>query len=298
MGFDTDHPSLAASVTKVDVYLSLAQDRAPQIRRDELDLRIPVPYTLWNGYGLHPYFERKAREPADRKSYKISQLMRCSTATFSPTWLYEDMQLMLFDIAQTAWQFSQVRSMDSQVCFTADSRLAQSAIARLDKHAAELHSLGNIIDDPASSPAVHRYLMWAYSGKEPAESSNSENSITERIWTARNSTMMLYHLINIHIYANVRLLRDLVVDAQISSQEAAKQDPADASRRLTNDAIMNTWVQSSDGRSALLHSVAIVKAYEAGYAPFAPQAPGSHCVHRLDYCSARFPSKLVGEMVH
>lgn len=261
---------IAANIFKVDAYLTLLDDQTPQIRRDELDIRLTSPFTLWNAYDLHTYFSRKPRDPQDRNALSLAQLLRRPHGgLMSPSPLYDDMQALLLGVAHDVWEFAQVRRGGGPggscgIEAVEGNRQAMIVVTKLGLWREDLDSLGYVIDDPLMDPEAYHYLLWAYAASEREDNEESRKAVIGRIRMIRLNTIMLYHLVNMHLYADMRLLRDLLLLLHDNRPPLlAEESPQAAALHRQKESTVLSWTQSKDGRTALLHAIAATKVYDA-----------------------------------
>ncbi|KAL2214532.1 hypothetical protein CC79DRAFT_1392378 [Sarocladium strictum] len=256
---------IAAVMFKIDTCLSLAGNRAPRMRREELHVFLPVPFTLWNAFGLGHHFARLPQQPRAPEQYTISQFLRFSHIDIPV--FYEDVQLILCDAIQCTWQLAQTRRMDARLAGPVESVAPVDVEKKLIMASKETACLGRAMTDGSMDVETRALLMWVYTGKEEQTDPGWADSVAARIFLLNTSTLMLQCLANMNLHADVEVLKAHLTQARSDLGEAAQIG-----------AHIPTWAHSPDGRLAFLHAMATFNHYER-------TTPSESVVH-TDICAA------------
>lgn len=250
---------------KIDTCLSLAGNKAPRMRSEELQGFIPVPFTQWNAFGLGPHFERFPHQPRAAEQYTISQLLRISSIDISV--FYEDLQLLLCEAVQRTWQLVQTRRMDANLLRPVESLQPMDINKKLIMCCKEIRRLSLAMRDDSQDLETRKLLLWVYTGKEEPGDPGWEDTVSARILSMKISTLMLQCLANMNLHSDVELLKAHITQPKSDSQEA-----------IRTAAHISAWAHSPDGRLAFLHSMATFIHYDK-------VSPTEYTVH-TDICAA------------
>lgn len=259
---------IAAVMFKIDTCLFLTDNRAPRIRREELIVMLPVPFTHWNAFGLGQHFERWPRQIREPEKYTISQLLRSPSIEFPV--FYEDIQLILCEAAQWTWQLAQTRKADLHVLNPVESLQPMDIKKKLILCCKELRRLARAINEPDRDPDTRQMVLWAYTGKEEPGDPGWEETVLARVLSMYMSSLMLQCLGNMHLHSDIEFLK-----MQLTRSKPPSQDELRDNGHLS---VVAVWAHSPDGRLAFLHAMAT-------FVHYAKRSLAEYAVH-TDICTA------------
>ncbi|KAH8168400.1 fungal zn(2)-Cys(6) binuclear cluster domain-containing protein [Sarocladium implicatum] len=242
---------MAAIMLKIDACLCLIGDRSPRIRGEELGSRLPVPFTIWNSYGLGQHFERAPHQPRELEQYSISQLLQISHVDIPL--FYEDIQLILSAAIQSSRQVAQAQQQGVHVDLVAAKQRHAFTADRLELCEKRLHCLHHAVRPNTTDPDTRRLLLWTYTGKEEPEDKSSPELVVSRLVCIDKSTSLMESLARMNLHADVRMLGTRMTQSQTNSPESLRTSPT-----------VLAWADSPTGRMALLDAMAALIHFEKG----------------------------------
>lgn len=248
---------LAANMLKADVAIALFLNQPPLMEPEELELSIPCTFALANARGIHKFFRRHPKEPPGREGWPISH-MACSVPGMLPPWLVmEDIQLGLCGLYRAIWKSAQMHHSSIY-----DSGQLQR---QLDIWKCELDKISGLWGQPEANATAINYLLRVYSAKEEPDMDGWEKPVVHRIAAIFFNVTMLYHLLSLHLFAEIRLI-SLIKIGSGSLGQAFNSGLKDMEARSK----MQKWASSFEGRSTVMHSIAALKAYEKAIVELSP----------------------------
>ncbi|KAF4122013.1 Fungal Zn(2)-Cys(6) binuclear cluster domain [Geosmithia morbida] len=251
---------LAASALKIDVYLALVSSQPPILHAEELQLSMPPTFSLWNAWGLDKYFRRVGIEPTDRSSFSMASMAQSPQVMIPSGTMVEDVIIGLCGSCHDIWKLAQVQWSGGFVpqCDSGRAWLSEPLQSWKDR----LEGIASLWADPVGNAPEIRRLLAAYMGRETEAQPGWEQAVMNRITLFVLNGRMLYHLLLLHLNINVRFMTILV----FGSWSLAGAGGASACSPVTPvdaDIVqLCRWAVTEDARKAILHCLAILKAYE------------------------------------
>lgn len=242
---------LAVCTFQVDTYLSMLCNQAPLLRREELDLGLASTFGMWNAFGLHVFFPRHRSEPWRRGALKMSCLDMTDPQLLPSGILVEDVHACLLG----AWGDMCVLQQLRRGRHAAAASARAAAVARqLELCRLQLDAVVEAADRPDLHGQYTDFLLRAYAAKELPTEPRWRERIQTRIHSYAFSARMLYHLLSLHLRADVQAMRD-VSHAMSGPHAAAHQWQRKAMH-------IQEWAMSPDSRAALLHAMLVWSTYQ------------------------------------
>ncbi|KJZ71056.1 hypothetical protein HIM_09556 [Hirsutella minnesotensis 3608] len=246
---------LAFCTFQVDTYLSLLCNQSPLLRREELDLGLTSTYGMWNAFGLHIFFPRHRAEPWRRGSLKMSCLDMTVPHLLPSGVLVEDVHACLLGSWNEIWVLQQLRRNRYEgATLKADAIGRQLKLCKIQLDA---------IMEALARPDIHGqfadFLIHAYAGKELPNEPNWQARVQSRIQSYVFSAKMLYHLLSLHLHADVQAMRDISHSSSIPGSESSGLLSSSWQQKAVQ---VQEWSLSADSRAALLHALLIWKTYQ------------------------------------
>ncbi|PNP59618.1 hypothetical protein THARTR1_00791 [Trichoderma harzianum] len=241
---------------KLDAYISLLTQQPPSLQREELSLSLTSTFGQWNAYGLDVFFRRWPSEPMERSQYRICDLALGSQQPISPVILVEDLQIRMMGVTNYVWILNKMRgSPNPNLCVSSEQRELISA--RLKRCKLQLDGMTSIWKEPEQHKMHIDFLLRAYSAREEPFHEDWQKPVRDRFFSFVFSATMLYHLLNMHIYADVHnYMQSLPV---VSSPGVT---PANLSTTPPiNNAEIHDWATSQDARIAVSHAILAYRVY-------------------------------------
>lgn len=247
---------LTISLFKLDTYISLFTQQPPALQREELGLSLASTFGLWNAFGLDVFFRRWPTEPLDRSQHKIRDLALGSQQPVSPSILLEDIQIRMMGVTNYVWILSKMRgNPNPALCISADQKELISA--RLKRCKLQLDSMTSIWTEPDQHKQHIEFLLRAYAAREEPFHEGWEQPVRSRFFAMVLSTTMLYHLLNMHIYADVH---GYVQNLLAASSPGTAPSSISPIAPISSDELRE-WATSMDGRIAVSHAIFAYRAY-------------------------------------
>ncbi|KAL7954679.1 hypothetical protein V8C34DRAFT_317069 [Trichoderma compactum] len=247
---------LVANMFKLDTYISLLTQQPPSLQREELSLSLTSTFGQWNAYGLDVFFRRWPSEPMERTQYRICDLALGSQQPISPVILVEDLQIRMMGVSNYVWILNKMRgSPNPNLCVSSEQRELISG--RLKRCKMQLDGMTSIWKEPEQHKMHIDFLLRAYSAREEHFHEDWQKPARDRFFSFVFSATMLYHLLNMHIYADVHsYMQSLPV---VSSPGVT---PANLSTTPPiNNAEIHDWATSQDARTAVAHAIFAYRVY-------------------------------------
>lgn len=213
----------------------------------------------WNSHGLDVFFKRYREEPLDRTKSRISELTSGSIPTLSCGALIEDIQIGLCGVRREIWNYNQTRANNPILPLTnplADT-LQESLAHQLDVWKFELDKILAVTNGPRNTGPFEKFMKYYLRTEQPG-SGDWITPVLARINTAVFNSTVLYHLLSIHLYADIRTIGSVITGSSTMWNNHHIISTNDAERQTR----VQQWATTSDSRKALLHALSILKAYE------------------------------------
>ncbi|RFU82038.1 transcription factor zn, c2h2 / cys6 [Trichoderma arundinaceum] len=247
---------LATNIFKLDTYISLLTQQPPSLQREEMGLGLTSTFALWNAYGLDVFFRRWPSEPLERSQYKIRDLALGSQQPISPIILVEDIQIRMMGVTNYVWILSKMRgNPNPALCISPDQKELISA--RLKRCKLQLDGMTSIWKEPDQHKMHIEFLLRAYSAGEEPFHEDWEKPVQSRFFSFIFSATMLYHLLNMHIYADVH---SYMQNLPVVSSPGVTPSSLSATPPI-NNAEIHDWATSMDSRIAVSHAIFAYRVY-------------------------------------
>jgi hypothetical protein len=269
---------LVANLIKIDAYISLFQGKPTPtaLQHEELDVRLPWTFAMWNAYGLNVYYERNPKEPQHRERRKLLEIAHNPEPFVVSQILVEDIQLALCGMLPSVWRHAQLRRCGSAVL---PSDLNEESLSRrLDAWKLRLDEFAAICQALSLSNGPAQYPLRAYLGEEDQKTPSWRLVVLSRVTSLVSEATVFYHLLSLHIYADVQTLSNLAKNA-LTSGSTAMPDSA-ASTTPDQIAQLRQWAVSKNGRRALSHGLVVLRTAET--APSTQDFPDA-TLHAMTY---------------
>lgn len=242
---------LAETLFKIDVYLSFARGHAPIISPEELVFQVPSSFSLWNSNGLDTWEERLGKQPIfrmERSMYEMVDSTAEYTEMIKSHLLWEDIQLCLCSMQSKLWRLHTIaRNASAETVI--DTNACKDVLKR------QLGHLKLQIDQMALCPG----LPFHYYGFEDHTSPESKSIIDARSETLRFDTIILYHLLSIHLYGDINGLTHVAKEFSLDlTKYTAHQQSSIGDRRCAKANMLAT----PEFRRSLCHAVDILSEFQ------------------------------------
>lgn len=252
---------MAAYLFKIDSYLSLLRCQPPVLMPEELHFSLPSTFALYNGLGLHVWEVRQSIEPEIRAQNTIRDLIQnIAPDGISPAdgiMLTEDIQLGLCSLQSSIWHLSDQlrRNLDTNTAMQRSHLRAQ-----LESWKRLLLRLPFSQSDPINFTQKQHMAMRFYYGFEDHSEPGWQSTVFARPKDLFFDALMHYHLLSIHLYADIRILRQLTQDTSQGDLLTVYGSPYEK-EKLTRESGTVGWTQTKYARRALYHSAAVLALY-------------------------------------
>lgn len=251
----------AAYLFKIDSYISLLRGRPSLLRLEELQFRLPCTFVIHNADGLHVCNYLLPREPAIRAELSILDLIQDKqldpSKPIDGLMLVEDIQLGLCAMQAGIWQLSEDlrRSSDS-------NNLSSRDLLRkkLDYWKTWLVRIPFKQTDTLNLSQGQQTEMRFYHGMEDHSEAGWEMTVFSRPKALFFDAVMLYHLLGIQLYADIRILQQLAKDYS-SGDTFCEFGVPYQQQKSKREATIREWTQTRLAREALCHSSAVLVTY-------------------------------------
>ncbi|KAK7425152.1 hypothetical protein QQX98_000066 [Neonectria punicea] len=244
-----------ASLYKIDTYLSIARWQPPTIHREELDVALPSTFALWNAHGLDVFFKRLPQEPADRTSYKLSEITNSPHSRARSLLLLEDVHLALCGLHPGIWNHLQVTRRTGTVGLDSLRSLAW----HLETWKAELERISQQCSQSFLTEKTAGLPFVAYLGRFDEDPARERHAATVHIKCLLSDALMLYHIQGMQLYADVRTISAVATYMDTPTQN----EPSTPPRIQNYQAQLHEWAATVESRRALLHAVGALRMREA-----------------------------------
>ena len=254
---------LSSCLFKVDSYLNILRGQPELLTPEELHFTLPSTFALWNAAGLNIFEIRYSIEPQSRSQTTICRIIREpaleSFARIDGLMLVEDIQLGICAMHSNIWQLLE-RMRDSPENEVSIAIERDSLKRRLE---AWKHWLVQIpiqqMDHIDFSQEQHLAMRYYY-GIEDHSQPGWQWIVFNRPKNLIYDTLTLYHLLNLHLYADIRTLTQLAKDKNlVDPTRVLGEKYLKASER--REGSTRAWVESTSMRRALCHATDILVSY-------------------------------------
>lgn len=235
--------------------MAMLRNQAPHLQREELDVELLSTFAMWNAHGLNVFDRRLPEEPTDRARYSMSEAIGNPQPPMASSWLVEDIQLGLCGMFSSIWRHAQLRRSGTAPDAASQESLSHQ-LGAWKRHLDRISGLCNTQNCHAQTTASH--TLKAYLGDEDQSVSGWEASALARITSLVLDATMLYHLLGIHLHADVSTINLLAMDLGMSNQTWTPPP------RWNEEKVARTraWALSNEAREAVSHAIAVLNAYE------------------------------------
>jgi hypothetical protein len=224
---------------------------------EELLLRITECFCQWNGHGFDVFLQRKPLEPADREQCRMSDMARSPQTSLLSGTLVEDVHLGLHGMVASVWRLSQLRH-SNPLLSTMQSTEFELLCRQLEAWKYRLDEIYNTVHlRQVGDPALN-FLLRAYSRVEEPAEAGWEKPVLARIGAQLTSATMAYHFIGLHLFSDLKNITITTTGSRSLSQMGAN---AQAVMPASWQAL-ERWASSMEARTAVMHSISALKAYE------------------------------------
>jgi hypothetical protein len=247
---------------RADAYLSLCTGDLPILQNDELQITLPSTFALYNAYGLDIFYRRYPTEPLDRSLYKICDLATMiSQRTLPSVVLFEDLQHGLLAATKDIAILSQSRRSRNPMLQGSNPQ-SEYLANQLEIFKLQLDRVVSVLTSKGFQTQAGESLLAAYSGREEPGQHAWKDSVMARIWSHVFLTATLYHMLSIHLYTDVDMVKQFVIEQVTTASEATGVSP----RQQRRASQVEEWALSQDGRNAVLHAISALRVGEQALA--------------------------------
>ncbi|KAH6664465.1 hypothetical protein B0J14DRAFT_493611 [Halenospora varia] len=252
-----DRQRFAMYLYKLDNYLSLIRDRPPLLLPEELHFSLPSSLAHWDADGLGMWEKRLSAESV-RDKRSMTELIRTNTDSLNPTGelqLIEDAQLCMCSLQFRIWMLAQV-SRTSSSSDPANVYPRDSLQRRLDAFKGQLDRMALRPGDAAHHSQNPNSIFRFYYGYEDQSQPGWETIVTSRVKDLSFDALMLHHLLNLNLHADIRSLRQLARDQGITDVSGLSKD-----RQFLHAQRMRvaaSWSKSASARRCLFSAVSVM----------------------------------------
>ncbi|RDL40952.1 uncharacterized protein BP5553_00931 [Venustampulla echinocandica] len=254
---------VAAYLFRIDNYLSIIRDQPTVLMLEELHFTVPVTLAGWDAESLLALESRMAMEPRFRSEKSMSSLIRNATSHSSSSTddliLVEDVQLCLSAMQGNIrhfWETSRAHNLDEAAEAARDS-LKQ----RLDKLKSRLDQMSSQDTDSAKFGEEPQLPMRYYYGYEDHSKPGWQRIVSQRPKALISDTLMLFHLLNLHLYSDVRTLSRVAKDRATANPPALSEHHQRAQELRIDSA--RYWTTTAAARRTLSHAVHILLLHQS-----------------------------------
>ncbi|KAH6874783.1 hypothetical protein B0T10DRAFT_532888 [Thelonectria olida] len=243
-----------AALYKIDAYMSISRWQPPTIHREELDVALPSTFALWNAYGLDVFFKRLPGEPADRTSYKLSEITCNPNSRARSLLLLEDVQLALCGLSPGIWNHLQITRRSGKVGLESLRSLAW----HLETWKAEMERISHQCSQSYGTEETAGLPFVAYLGRFDEDPARERRAATSQIKSLVSDALMLYHIQGMQLYADVRTINAVALYLDTPVQN----EPSIPPRIQNYQALLHEWAVTPESRRALLHAIGVLRMRE------------------------------------
>lgn len=250
---------IAASIVKVDAYLSILRNQPPILHQEELHYKIPSSFAEWNAPGLAIFNKRFEENPfKDRTQKSLYQLWQDPSVAM----LVEDSQFGICGTQESIWRLNKQRALDPK---SPDIQSNRSFIRQA--HEAWKYSLdetGNRLISIGDPHPLRSQTIWCYNGMEHHNDKNWMAEVFRRPRTIHFDSLMLYHLQGLHLNGDVQAMTRNARNfksKRASSPNYASQNPEES---------LGRWATTEDARRAIWHTANILTYHQCSNFAFTP----------------------------
>lgn len=249
---------LSAYLYKIDSYIGLLRVQRGLLTPEELHFPLPSTFSLYNSDGPDVCQARKVIEPPIRAQKTLQDLTQdISLRSPNPIdglMLVEDIQLGLCAMRSSIWQEAENLRQDIDG-FNAIERDVLGR--RLDVWKRWLVQLPFGQSEHLNFSQEQHVAMRFYYGIEDQAENDWQSTVYARPAGLYFDTLMLYHLLSLHLNADIRVFRQLTRD--LSSGDLlsvyGQQYEQNRSRR---EVATQEWAQTYYARRALCHATSVL----------------------------------------
>ncbi|KAI5462054.1 hypothetical protein BGZ63DRAFT_463172 [Mariannaea sp. PMI_226] len=245
-----------AALYKIDAYMSIARWQPPTIHREELDVALPSTFALWNAHGLDVFFKRLPREPADRTSYKLSEITSNPKSRARSLLLLEDVQLALCGLSPGIWNHLQITRRTGKVGLESLRSLAW----HLEMWKAEMERISHLCSQTYGTEETAGLPFVAYLGRFTEDPVKERLFATLQIKSLVSEGLILYHIQGLQLYADLRTMNAVA----LYLAAPPPNEPCTPPRIENYQAQLHEWAVTTESRRALLHAIEVLRMRETG----------------------------------
>ncbi|ORY55707.1 uncharacterized protein BCR38DRAFT_452225 [Pseudomassariella vexata] len=238
---------------KADTYLTILCNQPLNVQPEELDIGLPCSFALANAYGLDIFYKRYPEDTAGRAEHKLSSMLHNSPHSMTTMLLVEDIHIGLCGMSQRVWNVVQLRHIDMIVAQPAGSA-RDSILDTLNVWKLHLDRISGQLTAQSRSPdfKIKDFPLRAYRKDEDESQPAWRTAALARASSFIFGATLVFHLLSLRLYADPHILSQ-------DSDQNAMPDPAGT---IGHSKQVRDWRASKDGRQAVSHAVAVLKALE------------------------------------
>ncbi|CAG8981978.1 hypothetical protein HYALB_00004844 [Hymenoscyphus albidus] len=246
---------LATYIFKLDCYLSMLRDQPLLLTLDDLHFEPQGSFALWNADGLHIWENRLQFESPSRPFASISDMVRELTTNPDITScgiLIEDVQLCMQGMYHKIRQLYH-GSVELRASLEVLRETWRIELDRLKMRLDQMVALGFNI---TSADEDQQPLLRFYRGFEDHSDLDWANSIIRRAKTLIFDSLLLYHILSIHLDSDLHSIRQTARDFNPTTNVELN----DRHKNLQDKRAKSTtsWANSPGAQSALIHAKEIL----------------------------------------
>ncbi|KAG0646616.1 hypothetical protein D0Z07_7504, partial [Hyphodiscus hymeniophilus] len=260
---DAQRQRISTCLFKIDSYLALLRGQPQLLTPEELHFTLPSTFALWNADGLHIWETRHSIEPQARRQTTICQII-CEPAleTYSSVdglMLVEDIQLGICAMHSKIWHLRELsRDNTGQEISNAIER--DWLKRRLDAWKQLMGRIPLQQTDYIDFSQEQHLAMRYYYGCEDHSIPGWQLTVFDRPKNLIFDTIILYHLLSIHVSADIRILTQLAKDKH-PGDSVKNEGEKYLKGKEQREASTRAWVKSASVRRALTHATDILVSY-------------------------------------
>ncbi|KAG9244516.1 hypothetical protein BJ878DRAFT_421194 [Calycina marina] len=259
-----DRSRLACYLLKIDAYLNLLRCQ-PSIlcAEDVTHYLLPSTYSLYNANGLGVWETRLSIEPAHRCNIFIHRMI--GSPKLDADSQIEDGMLLIEDIQiGLCAMYHDILSLSEKLRHSIDINNAfQRDLLQQQLEFWKIHLVATKFDPPTPAELTREQQrsMRFYYGFEDHTKHGWESVIYARPHSLYFDAAMLYHLLYLHLYTDIRMIKQTAQDLLPGILAAAYGEPYRAAQRKREDNIRE-FTQTQNMRRALCHSASILVSFD------------------------------------
>jgi hypothetical protein len=254
---------LSTCLFKIDSYLAVLRGQPELLMLEELFFTLPSTFALWNAQGLDIWQIRHSIEPESRSQTNICRIIRQPTLeSFTPDeglMLIEDIQLGICAMHSKVWHLRErIREGPDQEISNAIERDALKR--RLDAWKHLIFRIPIQQTDHMDFSQEQHLAMRYYYGIEDHSDPGWQLLVFDRPKTLILDTLMLYHLLSMHLFTDIRTLTQIAKDKHPPNPEGVSGEMYFKAKERREEST-RTWTKSAAVRRALTHATDILVSY-------------------------------------